>query len=106
AKIANAYRTRPARLGTRISRRGGGALNARVGSLARYEKNNRKAEPQAAFLEVEPRATRPDSWPLPGKGILRYSRRASAWEFCPSQSQTWMELSPNFGDGRDQAAAV
>ena len=38
---------------------------ARVSSLARYEKNNRKAAPQAAFLEIEPRATRPDSWPLP-----------------------------------------
>ena len=35
----------------------GGALNARVDSLARYEKNNRKAEPQAAFLKLEPRAT-------------------------------------------------
>jgi hypothetical protein len=34
---------------------------ARVGSLERYEKDNRKAEPQATFLEVEPRATRPDS---------------------------------------------
>jgi hypothetical protein len=43
----------------------GGELNARVGSLARYEKNNRKAEPQPAFLKVEPRATRPDSCPLP-----------------------------------------
>jgi hypothetical protein len=28
-----------------------GQLNARVGSLARYERNNRKAEPQAAFSE-------------------------------------------------------
>ena len=35
----------------------GGELNARVGSLARYEKNNRKTEPQAAFLKLEPRAT-------------------------------------------------
>ena len=33
---------------------GGGTLNARVGSLARYEKNNRKAEPQAAFLPALP----------------------------------------------------
>src|SRR5262249_55319830 len=29
------------------------------------KKNNRKAEPQPAFLKVEPRATRPDSCPLP-----------------------------------------
>jgi len=41
------------------------SLNARVASLVRYEKTNRKAEPQAAFLKVEPRATRPDSCPLP-----------------------------------------
>jgi hypothetical protein len=39
--------------------------NARVASLERYEKYNRKAEPQAAFLKVESRATRPDSCPLP-----------------------------------------
>jgi hypothetical protein len=34
-------------------------------SLERYEKHNRKAEPQAVFLKVESRATRPDSCPLP-----------------------------------------
>jgi hypothetical protein len=34
---------------------------ARVSSLARYEKDNQQAEPQATFLEVEPRATRLDS---------------------------------------------
>ncbi len=37
------------------------------GSPALYgmKRHNRKAEPQAVFLKVEPRATRPDSCPLP-----------------------------------------
>ncbi len=37
------------------------------GSPALYgmKRHNQKAEPQAVFLKVEPRATRPDSCPLP-----------------------------------------
>ena len=72
---------------------GGGTLNARVGSLARYEKNNRKAEPQAAFLKVEPRATQPDSCPLPVANPQLQAAPVSAsfhLGFCTSQSQTWM----------------
>jgi hypothetical protein len=40
-------------------------INARVASLYGMKRHNQKAEPQAAFLKVEPRATRPDSCPLP-----------------------------------------
>jgi hypothetical protein len=34
-------------------------------ALYGMKRHNQKAEPQAAFLKVEPRATRPDSCPLP-----------------------------------------
>ena len=46
-------------------------LSAWVGSLARYEKNNRKA---ALSGSRAPRC-RPDSWPLPGRGNSQIQQR-------------------------------
>src|SRR6266481_2663876 len=73
--------------------------NARVASLERYEKHNRKAEPQAAFLKVESRATRPDSCPLPvtdhsvshrGRRTISHDTPSSKFRGFAVQSQTWM----------------